>query len=155
LQISFKQLPSIDEIRSNLDKEGWKNLSLQTQPANNSIIVKVKGKEEVKHDISYRILEALKKHYPGNVNDTPDRVEFIGPVIGKQLVWNTYKAIFGSLLVICIYVAIRFKNWIWGVLLVPWPTMHSGCGTTRPERPIRHIYKRRDRSAVCNLRWGL
>src|SRR4051812_37955126 len=48
LQVGFKQLPPIDEIRKNLDADGWKNLSLQTQPANQSLIIKVKGDQTPK-----------------------------------------------------------------------------------------------------------
>ncbi len=115
LQVSFKTLPPIDQIREDLSKDGWKSFSLQTQPTSQSLIIKVKGEEKPKDDIAYDFLKTLKKYYPDNVKPVVDRVEFIGPVVGRQLITNTYKAIFGSLLVICVYVAFRFKNWDWGV----------------------------------------
>ena len=117
LQVGFKQLPPVDEVRNNLTKEGWKSLSLQTQPSSQSLIIKVKGERECsKDDIAYDVSwKALKKYYPDNVKPVVDRVEFIGPVVGRQLIVDTYKTIFLSLAVICVYVAFRFKNWIWGV----------------------------------------
>ena len=115
LQVGFKQLPPIDEIRTNLTNDGWASFNLQTQPTSQSLIVKIKGDEKPKDDVAYALLNSLKKNYPSNVNDVVDRVEFIGPVVGKGLVLNTLKAILGSLLVICIYVAFRFKNWVYGV----------------------------------------
>jgi preprotein translocase subunit SecF len=44
-----------------------------------------------------------------------ERAEFVGPVVGRHLMGKASLAIFFSLLGIVIYVAMRFKNWIWGV----------------------------------------
>ncbi len=116
LQIGFKDLPPIDQIRETLNKAGWDGYTLQTQPADNSIIIRVKSGEKSKEDISASLLSTLRQGYAGNVKDVPERIEFVGPVIGKKLVWDAYKAIFGSLIVIVIYVAFRFKNWTWGAV---------------------------------------
>jgi preprotein translocase subunit SecF len=115
VQIGFKQLPPVDQIREDLRKEGWPNLSLQTQPTNQTVLIKVKGNENAQNDVAYRFLDALKKYYPDNVKPTVDHIEYIGPVVGKQLVWDAYKAIFFSFCAIMIYVGFRFKNWIWGL----------------------------------------
>ncbi len=114
LQVGFKELPPIDQVRADLSKEGWKSFSLQTQPTSQSLIVKIKGDEKPKDDIAYELLKTLKKFYPDNVKPVVDRVEFIGPVVGRQLIFNTYMAIVLSLIVILIYVAFRFKKFIWG-----------------------------------------
>ncbi len=114
VQISFKQLPPVDQVRDNLRKAGWDNLSLQTQPTTQSLLIKVKGENNAQNDVAYRFLEALKKYYPDNVKPTVDHIEYIGPVVGKALVWDAYKAIFISFCAIMIYVAFRFKNWVWG-----------------------------------------
>jgi len=116
LQAQFNELPSIETVRESLTAEGWDGFSLQTQPTDKSIIIRVKQGTSSKEDISGRLMSNLKKSFPGNVRDLPERVEFVGPVIGKKLVIDAYKAIFGSLLVIVLYVAIRFKNWIWGLV---------------------------------------
>jgi preprotein translocase subunit SecF len=115
LQVGFKELPPIDEVRRTLNEAGFPSFNLQTQPAHHSMIIKVKGDDKPKDDVAYGFMEALKKAYPGNVSEQVERVEYIGPIIGKRLVRDTYFAIFLSLLGICIYVAFRFKNWVWGV----------------------------------------
>ncbi|MCG3203476.1 MAG: Protein translocase subunit SecF [Elusimicrobia bacterium] len=116
LQIGFKELPPIDQIRSSLNEGGFEGFSLQTQPADHSIIVRLKQGQQSKEDITARLLKTLQSSFSGNVKELPDRVEFVGPVIGKKLAMDALIAILGSLLVIVIYVAIRFKNWIWGAV---------------------------------------
>lgn len=114
VEIGFKELPPIDKIREEFTKEGLSGFSLQTQPSNNSLIVRVKESEASKHDLAHTLIDILKKSYPDNVNAVANRVEYIGPVVGKQLVWSAYGAIFWSLLFILGYVAFRFRNWTWG-----------------------------------------
>ncbi len=114
VQISFKELPPIEKIRSSLNSNGWQGFGLQTQPVNQSIVVRIKKGEKSQEDISNELITALKKDFSGNVKDIPDRVEFVGSVIGKGIVLNTIWALLGSFIGIIIYVAFRFKNWIWG-----------------------------------------
>jgi preprotein translocase subunit SecF len=115
VQIGFKQLPPVDQVREDLRKEGWENLSLQTQPVDQTLLIKVKGDVNSQNDLAYRFVSALKKYYPDNVKPTVEHIEYIGPVVGKALVWDAYKAIFFSFCAILIYVGFRFKNWIWGL----------------------------------------
>jgi len=42
-------------------------------------------------------------------------VDFIGPTAGKELLWHTLYAVFGSVTFILLYVWFRFKKWMWGV----------------------------------------
>lgn len=116
LQVGFKELPRLDDLRATLNKDGWDGFGLQSQPAEHTVIVRLKQGAQSKDDIAAKLMETLKKDYPDNVKPAPDRVEFVGPVIGKKLAWDALKAIFGSLIVIVLYVAFRFKNWIWGVV---------------------------------------
>jgi preprotein translocase subunit SecF len=116
LQAQFNELPPIDKVRELLNTNGFEGYSLQTQPTDKSVIIRIKQGNLSKEDISTKLMNTLKAGFPGNVKDIPERVEFVGPVIGKKLVFDAYKAIFGSLLVIVLYVAFRFKNWIWGMV---------------------------------------
>jgi preprotein translocase subunit SecF len=116
VQIGFKKLPPIAEIRDSLSKGGWQSFTLQSQPVNNSIIIRIKtGPEKTKSDVANGLVGTLKTGFSGNVNDFADRVEFVGPTVGRKLIQNTFWAIFGSLLGIVIYVAFRFKKIIWGI----------------------------------------
>jgi len=115
LQISFNEtLPPVDSIRGALSKGGWEGIGLQSLSATKSIIIRAKSGDKTKDDVAIAMLAILKEAFPGNVKPFADRMEFIGPAIGKKLVTDTFYAIIGSLGVILIYVAIRFKNWIWG-----------------------------------------
>ena len=116
LQIGFKELPPIDKVRDALNAKGLDGYALQTQPADHAVIIRLKQGEMSKEDVSARFVAALKSAFPANVKELPDRVEFVGPVVGKKLAVNALKAIFGSLLVIVLYVGIRFKNWTWGLV---------------------------------------
>jgi preprotein translocase subunit SecF len=116
IQVAFKELPPIEDIRKALDQDGWKNVSLQTQPASSSVLVKVKLQpDKSQEDISSEVMISLQKTFSGNVHGTPDRVEFIGSVIGKHIVVDTMLALMGSAILIIIYVGFRFRNWLWGV----------------------------------------
>jgi preprotein translocase subunit SecF len=115
IQIKFDTLPPLGDIRKSLDAQGWTSASLQTQPEDHSLLIKVKIAEKAGEDISGMLISALKKDFSGNVHDHPERVEFIGSVIGKSIIMNTVWALLGSMVLIIIYVAIRFRNWIWGV----------------------------------------
>ncbi|OVE77425.1 protein-export membrane protein SecF [bacterium F11] len=114
LQVGFKQIPPLEQVRGALSKDNWEGFTLQTQPSNNSIIIRVKQGESSKEDIAGRVLETLKGEFGDAVNPVPERIEFVGPVIGRKLITDTLKAIFGSLIVIVIFIAFRFKKWIWG-----------------------------------------
>lgn len=117
VQISFNELPPIDQIRNSLAKSGVQGFTVQTQPAHHTVIVRVPQRDGTsKDDVAVRIIEPLKADFAGNVKPLADRVDFIGPVIGKKLATNAIMAILGSLAVIVIYVAIRFRNWVWGVV---------------------------------------
>ncbi len=116
IQIGFKDLPPVEQIRASLNKVGWDNYSLQTQPADNSLIVRTKQGEKSKDALSNEFLAALKTDFAGNVKEFPDQVEYVGPVVGKKLLTDAIKAILGSMAVIVIYVAFRFKSWTWGAV---------------------------------------
>ncbi|MFN0117910.1 MAG: protein translocase subunit SecF [Elusimicrobiota bacterium] len=115
LQIGFNELPPVDKIREALSADGWDGFSLQTQPSDKNIIIRTKLEDRSKDDVGTSLISSLKKVFSGNVKELPDRVEYVGPVVGKQLFKNAIFAILGSMGMIILYVAFRFKNWIWGL----------------------------------------
>lgn len=116
LQAKFNELPPTEKVREALNAGGWDGYALQTQPQDKSIIVRVKQGDKSKEDISGGLMSSLTKAFPGNVAALPERVEFVGPVIGRKLAFDAAMAILGSLAVIVIYVAFRFRNWVWGAV---------------------------------------
>lgn len=115
VEVKFNSLPPLSDIRKSLDSQGWAEVSLQTQPSDNTILIRVKKGEKAGEDISAALMEALKHDFSGNVHDRPEHVEFIGSVIGQSIITNTAFALLGSLSLMIVYIAFRFKNWVWGV----------------------------------------
>ena len=114
LQVSFTEQPPIESVRQTLSADGWTGFTLQTQPASHSIIIRLKQGEKSKEDIANQVMDSLKKDYQDK-NPSAERIEFVGPVIGRKLIADTLKAIFGSLIVMVIFIAFRFKKWVWGL----------------------------------------
>jgi len=112
VQIKFKQLPKLLELRNILSEGGINNPELKTFPGINSVIIQIKTKQEESEQITTKIKDIfLKKNIEFNV----ERVEFVGPKIGKYLSNRAILSILLSFLGIIIYVALRFKSSIWGV----------------------------------------
>jgi len=118
LQVKFNELPPVDKIRDALNTGGWSGYSLQTQPQEKTVIIRVKEGAKSREDISSSLMSQFKTAFPGNVSEIPERVDFVGPVIGKKLALDALFAILGSLTVIVLYIAYRFRNWTWGVVAV-------------------------------------
>jgi preprotein translocase subunit SecF len=84
-------------------------------PEHNAMILRFKTQQS---DADRRdVEEKLKTVFASGFPDNPfvfERVEFVGPVVGRSLWGKALMAIFFSFFGIVIYVAFRFKNWIWG-----------------------------------------
>lgn len=116
LQLKFKELPPIDKVRASLTGAGWEGFAVQTQPADHRLIVRVRQGKQSQDDIAVSLMQTLRTDFQGNIEEIPERVEFVGPVVGKKLVLDAFLAILGSLAVIVIYVGFRFRNWTWGAV---------------------------------------
>lgn len=115
LHAKFEELPPLAEVRDALNGAGIGSFTIQTQPVAKTLIVRVKQGERSEEDITSELMDALEGAFAGNVDPSPERVEFVGPVIGRKLIADTLKAVFGSLIVMILYVAFRFKSWTWGI----------------------------------------
>lgn len=112
LEGTFQKPVALEAVRKALSDAGLPATDLQSVPARNAIIVR--SKSDAKEELSGQIEAAIKKSFPDNPFQL-GRAEFVGPVIGRYLVKQSFFAFFFSMLGIVIYVAFRFKNWIWGV----------------------------------------
>lgn len=82
----------------------------------NAVIFRFKTKQsnEDRQGVETRLKEGFVKSFPNNPF-VIERAEFVGPVVGRHLMGKASLAILFSLMGIVVYVAFRFKNWIWGV----------------------------------------
>jgi preprotein translocase subunit SecF len=113
VQGTFEKPVGLDDIRQALDAAGLGSAELQSVPFQNAVIIRYKSGEAVKEELGTRITEALNKAFTDNKFEM-ERVEFVGPVVGRHLIKQAMLAIVFSMLGIVLYVAFRFKNWIWG-----------------------------------------
>ncbi len=111
----FKNGPvPLDRVRAALTGAQVGAVELQSVPFHNALILRFKSGAEGKTELATRVGDI----FAGSFADNPfemERVEFVGPVVGRSLVSKALLSIFFSLLGIVVYVAFRFKNWIWGV----------------------------------------
>ncbi|MGQ0644625.1 MAG: protein translocase subunit SecF [Elusimicrobiota bacterium] len=106
----FQQRAELEDVRQALSDAGLQ-VEIQTEPARNAVIIRTGS--GAKDEAATRITDALNKAFPSN-SFTLERAEFVGPVVGRHLVRQSLLAVVFSLLGIILYVAFRFKNWIWG-----------------------------------------
>jgi len=106
-----KPVPVVD-VRQALSNTALGTLDLQSIPDRNAFIIR--NKSDAKEELGTEITGALTKAFPDNAF-TIDRTEYVGPVVGRHLIRQSFFAVFFSMVGIIIYVALRFKNWVWGV----------------------------------------
>lgn len=111
-----KEAVPLGAVRTALSAGGFAGTDLQSVPEHNAVILRFKTQQS---DADRREVEAkLKEVFSKNFSANPfvfERVEFVGPVVGRNLLEKAFMAILFSFLGIVVYVAFRFKNWIWGV----------------------------------------
>lgn len=113
VQIAFEKPQSIDEVRSVLDGEGIAGFNLQSFVKTNSILIKIKRSEKPSAIIGDMMQKIISEKIPANPF-VMERIEFVGPVVGKHLVRQSLMAVVFSMVGIILYVGFRFKSGIWG-----------------------------------------
>lgn len=109
IQFSLSEDISNEEIREILKKNGIQSYSLQ-RIKEGSIILKIQKEMD---DPQLEIENMFKQKNP-NLNLNFERVEKVGPTVGKYLIKRGIYAFGFAFLGMLIYVAIRFKGGIWG-----------------------------------------
>ena len=111
LQLKFEAPVQIGQLRDALDKAGIKP-DIQSFD-NNSFAIRLKGKQEKVNEVGDQITKAITDALP-EAKFSKERVEYVGPAVGRDLskkaIWALVLAMFG----IIIYLAFRFNNPLWG-----------------------------------------
>lgn len=115
VQVKFEKTVTIDELRSLVDKEGLINPGLQGFGDEREYIIRfqlpTKGTEKEINLASKMSVEHLKNSLTTTfANQKPEfrRVDSVGPQVGAELKKNGFLSVFYCLLVILIYVGLRF-----------------------------------------------
>ncbi|MBI4385187.1 MAG: protein translocase subunit SecF [Nitrospinae bacterium] len=108
VQLKFKEPPSLDHVRDGLKNLGLGDSAIQEFGSRSEILIRVQKSEEKLEDVGSRIKNGLEQALV--VKDiVVDRVEIVGPKVGKDLRMKALLSIFYSLIGILIYIAWRFE----------------------------------------------
>src|SRR5258708_11400673 len=107
IEIAYPHAADLSHVRTAVDKMNLGEFAVQSFGSANSALIRLPLKEGVSTaQLSERVMTALKADDPGV---TQQRVEFVGPQVGKELYENGALA----LLLVCIgivaYLALRFE----------------------------------------------
>ncbi len=106
LSIKFTKPIGIEQARSILSKGGVSDAELQSVPAEQRLLIRIKKEGDGKTDA--RVSELLSKALPANPFVVESSTE-IGPKVGAKLQKDALLAIFLSMLGIILYIAFRFE----------------------------------------------
>jgi len=107
VQISFSETPQIENIRSNLETIGLGSSIIQTY-GDQEVVIRMQGTEDTMKNLDAKIETALSASFAKNSFEV-QRIEVVGPKVGKELTKKALLAIFFSWLGILIYVSYRFE----------------------------------------------
>jgi preprotein translocase subunit SecF len=115
LQVKFAQPVTIDQLRTVTAKQGLKHVDLQSFGEGNEFVIRFqtetgktdKETNESQNSAVLKLKDSLNTEFAAAQPDYR-RVDSVGPQVGAELKRNGFLAIFYCLLVILIYVALRF-----------------------------------------------
>lgn len=107
MEVQYSQPANVDQIRTDLDKMGLDQATVQTYGSSKNVMLRLPNKKDINTaTLSNQVFQQLKA-------DAPDlqlkSVEYIGPQVGKDLVNNGLMAIAFVCIGIMIYLALRFE----------------------------------------------
>lgn len=115
MQVKFAQTVHIDEVRKSLDGLSLGEVGVQAFGEGNEFIIRFQGEKgandkETNEKLNTSIISLRDKISSTFADKGPDirRVDTVGPQVGAELKRNGFLAVFYCLLVIFIYVALRF-----------------------------------------------
>jgi len=110
IRLSFQSPIAISDFRKALSKKGWEDSIIQSVGASGKdFIVKV-GVEKVKNieGLENKFNTDIREALPANKMKV-ENIEWIGAEVGKDMQWNAIKAVLLSLIILLLYIAIRYK----------------------------------------------
>lgn len=115
IQVKFEKPVTIDHVRTAVGKIGLGEVGVQAFGEGNEYIVRFQGEkgttDKETNDLLNKSIGDVKNHLSTEFKDAGlefRRVDTVGPQVGAELKRNGFLAVFYCLLVILIYVALRF-----------------------------------------------
>ena len=103
VQVSYQSAADLSTIRENLNKNGFKEAQVVSYGTSKDVLISIAPRNaQDQAQLAQKVMQAL----PGA---TKERVDFVGPQVGKELATKGILAIVVSLLATMIYIAMRFE----------------------------------------------
>ena len=106
LQLKFSKAVSGEQLKSILKDGGWKGVDVRVFSPH-QVLVRLQSEIDLK-TLQKEVNEFLKSKVEGDI--TIEKVDSVSPKVGNRLRSNSLKAIFIGLLLMLLYIAIRFKS---------------------------------------------
>lgn len=110
VQVHFKDSVDLASLRTELEKAGFSSSSVQSiggEVQKNSFLIKVNAKEENLNQVTDKITTMLTTNF-ADAGAEIDKTDIVGPKAGEQLRISGFQAMAWALLMIMIYIALRF-----------------------------------------------
>lgn len=103
IEISYPYAANLEAIRENLYKAGFKEAQVISYGTSKDVLISIAPRANIDQTV---VVEKVMQHLPGA---TKQRVDFVGPQVGKELATKGALAIIVSLLATMIYIGMRFE----------------------------------------------
>jgi len=115
LELSYAHAADVERIRTTLEKKGFNDFSVQNFGSSRDVLIRMPLKPgQNSAELSRAVMEPLSAD---DASVKLQRVEFVGPQVGRELAENGALALLITSLGIVIYLAFRFE-WKFGVAAV-------------------------------------
>ena len=118
VQLAFEQKVPMSELRKVLSDAGYTEAELQDSPDSKSVMIRIKQGKSSADSLSHDLHDLLVAKLPQSISPDPskaiERAEFVGPSVGNALADQARNAVLWAAVLIILYVAFRFKSWLWG-----------------------------------------
>jgi preprotein translocase subunit SecF len=115
MQISFEKEVDLKDIRKAVEQSGINSFELQS--SDNVVIIRAKKSIKSQEDFKDLIKNSMQTKIPDNPMKV-DRLEYVGPSVGKYLSKQALYAFLFAFLGMSVYVAFRFKSSLWGIATI-------------------------------------
>jgi preprotein translocase subunit SecF len=119
IEVSYQNAADVDGIRDALESKGFKDFSVQNFGSSRDVLIRLPlAQKQNSGDVAKSVMEALESS-KSSTSGAPkmQRVEFVGPQVGRELAENGALALLITCLGIVIYLAFRFE-WKFGVAAI-------------------------------------
>ena len=107
IEVSYQQAADLEKVRSALGKAGHSDFQVQNFGSSRDVLIRLPLKaDQNTARIGESVMAALQEATPGA---TLQRVEFVGPQVGKELAENGALALLLVIIGIMVYLAFRFE----------------------------------------------